>query len=97
MDEMNDLAATAALIATLDLVIAADTAIAHLAASLGKPVRLLNHFDGCWRWLREWADSPWYPTMTIFRQPRPGDWAAVVAQAAQRLRATAPSAHIQRK
>lgn len=95
MDEMEDFSGTAALVENLDLVLTVDTAIAHLAASLGKPVWLLNRFDGCWRWLRGRADSPWYPTVTIFRQSRPGDWTSVLAEVTQRLRATAPPAHIQ--
>ncbi len=78
MPEMTDLADTAALIANLDLVIAVDTAVAHLAAALGKPVWLLNRFDSCWRWFVGRSDSPWYPTLRIFRQPRSGDWDAVI-------------------
>jgi hypothetical protein len=78
MDEMEDFADTAALIANLDLVISVDTAVAHLAAALGKPVWLLNRFDACWRWLREREDSPWYPSLRLFRQPKAGDWDSVI-------------------
>ncbi len=78
MDEMADFADTAALISNLDLVISVDTAVAHLAAALGKPVWLLNRFDSCWRWLLQRQDSPWYPTLRLFRQEQPGDWQAVV-------------------
>jgi hypothetical protein len=78
MAEMADFADTAALVATLDLVISVDTAVAHLAAALGKPVWLLNRFDTCWRWLRHREDSPWYPTVRLFRQPQPGDWDSVI-------------------
>jgi tetratricopeptide (TPR) repeat protein len=84
---LHDLADTAALIATLDLVIAVDSAVAHLAGALGRPVWLLNRFDTCWRWLRARADSPWYPTMRIFRQARPGDWDGVLAEVRAALNA----------
>jgi tetratricopeptide (TPR) repeat protein len=77
--ELDDFAETAALIDGLDLVIAVDTAVAHLAGALGKPVWLLNRFDTCWRWLLDRPDSPWYPTMRIFRQPKLGDWGSVFA------------------
>jgi tetratricopeptide (TPR) repeat protein len=78
MDEAGDFAVTAALIANLDLVISVDTAVAHLAGAMGKPVWLLDRFDPDWRWLLGRRVSPWYPTMTIYRQPSPGDWGAVV-------------------
>ncbi|MGB8842499.1 MAG: glycosyltransferase family 9 protein, partial [Aliidongia sp.] len=77
--ELTDFAETAALVEALDLVISVDTAVAHLAGALGKPVWLLNRFDSCWRWLLARTDSPWYPTLRQFRQPAPGDWASVVA------------------
>jgi hypothetical protein len=86
MPEMTDFADTASLIANLDLVISVDTAVAHLAAALGKPVWLLDRFDSCWRWLTERRDSPWYPTLRLYRQPRPGDWSAVMAEVADDLR-----------
>lgn len=76
--ELNDLADTAALIENLDLVITVDSAVAHLAGALGKPVWLLSRFDAEWVWLEERADSQWYPTLTLFRQPRAGDWATVL-------------------
>jgi tetratricopeptide (TPR) repeat protein len=76
--ELDDFADTAALIANLDLVITCDTAIAHLAGGLGKPVWILNRFDACWRWLADRDDSPWYPSARLFRQTAPGDWAGVV-------------------
>lgn len=78
---------TAALVAALDLVISVDTAVAHLAAGLGRPVWLLNRYDSCWRWLAGRADSPWYPTMRLYRQPAPGDWQAVVREVARDLQA----------
>jgi tetratricopeptide (TPR) repeat protein len=80
MDEMDDFADTAALIANLDLVISVDTAVAHLAAALGKPVWLLDRFDHDWRWLTGRRDSPWYPTLRLYRQPQRGDWDAVLAE-----------------
>jgi tetratricopeptide (TPR) repeat protein len=76
--DLSDFADTAALITNLDLVIAVDTAIVHLAGALGKPVWLLNRFDTCWRWLLGRDDSPWYPSLRQFRQSRPGDWAGVI-------------------
>jgi tetratricopeptide (TPR) repeat protein len=85
MCEMTDFADTAALIANLDLVISVDTAVAHLAAALGKPVWLLDRFDSCWRWLTGRRDSPWYPTLRLYRQPNPGDWDSVVAEVAKDL------------
>jgi thioredoxin-like negative regulator of GroEL len=78
MDGVQDFAGTAARVAGLDLVIAVDTAVAHLAATMGKPVWLLSRFRGCWRWLHDRADSPWYPTMRIMRQTRLGDWPGVL-------------------
>jgi Flp pilus assembly protein TadD len=78
-DELGDFADTAALVACLDLVVTADTAVAHLAGALGKPVWLLTPFAPDWRWLLERADSPWYPTMRLFRQRDARDWGHVVA------------------
>jgi hypothetical protein len=85
--ELTDFAETAALIMALDLVISVDTAVAHLAGALGKPVWLLNRFDTDWRWMDAREDSPWYPTMRLFRQTTPGDWAFVIEQLARALRA----------
>jgi Flp pilus assembly protein TadD len=85
-DELDDFADTAALVACLDLVISVDTAVAHLAGALNKPVWLLNRFDTCWRWLRDRDDSPWYPTMRQFRQPSPGDWDSVIGATRNALR-----------
>jgi hypothetical protein len=85
MDEMKDFADTAALIASLDLVISVDTSVAHLAAAMGKPVWLLNRFGGCWRWFRDRDDSPWYPTVTIFTQRERGNWDEVFERILERL------------
>ena len=76
--ELKDFSDTAALVMNLDLVIAVDTSTAHLAATLGKPVWLLNRFDTCWRWLLDREDSPWYPSIKIYRQPAYGDWESVM-------------------
>jgi tetratricopeptide (TPR) repeat protein len=78
-NELTDFAATAALIAALDLTIAVDSAVAHLAGALGRPVWLLNRFAPDWRWLLGRHDSPWYPTLRQFRQTTPGDWPRVLA------------------
>lgn len=83
--ELDDFADTAALVENLDLVISVDTSVAHLAGALGKPVWLLSRFDGCWRWLLERDDTPWYPTMRLFRQQRQGDWEEVVSRVAKEL------------
>jgi tetratricopeptide (TPR) repeat protein len=85
-DALDDFADTAALIAALDLVITVDTAVAHLAGALGKPVWILNRFDACWRWLLDRDDSPWYPTARLLHQPAPGDWDSVIAAVAAALR-----------
>ena len=78
--QWQDFADTAAFVENLDLVISVDTAVVHLAAALGKPVWLLNRFDSCWRWGKESVDSPWYPGLRQFRQPRPGDWETPLAE-----------------
>jgi Tfp pilus assembly protein PilF len=83
--EIFDYADTAALIANLDLVIAADTSVAHLAGALAKPVWTLLPFHPDLRWMLDRSDSPWYPTMRLFRQPRPGDWQTPIRQIADAL------------
>lgn len=72
--EIDDFYDTAALISCLDLVIAVDTSVVHIAGALGKPVWMLSRFDNCWRWLGYREDSPWYPTLKQFVQPAQGDW-----------------------
>jgi len=91
MPQAADFADTAALVASLDLVITVDTAVAHLAGALGKPVWMLSRFDGCWRWLQGRADSPWYPAMRIYHQTAQGDWASAVALLAADLQALSQS------
>lgn len=83
---LNHFDDTAALIMNLDLVIAVDTGVAHLAAALGKPVWLLLPANSDWRWLEARSDSPWYPGMKLFRQTQLGDWTPVVADVAAALR-----------
>jgi FKBP-type peptidyl-prolyl cis-trans isomerase 2 len=79
-DEIHDFSDTAGLLHNLDLVISVDTAVAHLAGALGKPVWTLLPFIPDWRWMLDRDDSPWYPTMRLFRQPSPGDWKSVIAK-----------------
>jgi tetratricopeptide (TPR) repeat protein len=81
--QVVDFADTAGLVANLDLVITVDTAVAHLAGSLGKPVWVMNRYASCWRWLLKRTDSPWYPSLRLFRQRALGDWAGVVQEALQ--------------
>ncbi len=82
---LQDFADTAAAIAQLDLVITVDTAVAHLAGALAKPVWVVLPLSGDWRWLVDREDSPWYPTMRLFRQTTPGDWEGVLANVVQAL------------
>jgi hypothetical protein len=85
-DELHDLADTAGLVANLDLVISVDTSVAHLAGAMAKPVWTLIPFVCDFRWLRGREDSPWYPTMRLFRQDNKGDWQTVVSTIARELR-----------
>jgi hypothetical protein len=86
---LTDFADTAAVMDQLDLVITVDTSVAHLAGALGRPVWILLHSSPDWRWLRYREDSPWYPTLRLFRQPSPGRWDLVVARVADELTALA--------
>ncbi len=81
----RDLAETAALVATLDLVVTTDTCIAHLAGAMGKPVWILLPHLADWRWMQETESTPWYPTARLLRQREPGDWAGVVERVAGEL------------
>lgn len=85
MAEVQTFHETAAIIAQLDLVISVDTAVAHLAGAMGKPVWMLDRFDTDWRWLLGREDSPWYRNLRIFRQAELGAWAPVVERARKEL------------
>ena len=75
----------AALLNQLDLLITIDTAVAHLAGALGRPAWVLLQFAPDWRWMRGRNDSPWYPTLKLFRQPRPGDWRTPMSAVVEEL------------
>ncbi len=83
--DLTDFTETAAVIACLDLVITVDTAVAHLAGAMGKPVWVLLHTAADWRWFLERADNPWYPTMRLFRQTTFGYWGSVFRNVEQAL------------
>jgi tetratricopeptide (TPR) repeat protein len=85
MTLIADMADTAALVASLDLVITSDTSVAHLAGGLGRRTWVMLHEPADWRWLRHRHDSPWYPTVRLFRQQRPGDWTGVANEVASAL------------
>ena len=85
-DALKDFADTAGLVAAMDLIVTVDTSVAHLAGALGKPTWVLLPYNPDWRWLLGRADSPWYPTMRLFRQKNIGAWAAVLDEVAAALR-----------
>jgi tetratricopeptide (TPR) repeat protein len=87
--DFADFADTAAVLAQIDLLISVDTSVAHLAGAMGKAVALLLPFPADWRWLSGRSDSPWYPTMRLFRQTATGDWDGPLAQLYEELRAVA--------
>jgi len=78
--ELTDFSQTAALISLMDIVISVDTAVAHLAAAIGRPTWILLPFTPDWRWMLDREDSPWYAAARLFRQKRRGDWAEVVTR-----------------
>ena len=90
-EELEDFTDTAALIENLDLVISIDTSVAHLAGSMGKPVWVLLISSPDWRWLIGREDSPWYPSMRLFRQRRPGEWGPMLDKVTDELRMPANS------
>jgi tetratricopeptide (TPR) repeat protein len=83
--EFGDFADTAAVVSLVDLVIAVDTSVAHLAGALGRPIWILLPFSADWRWLQSRKDSPWYPTARLFRQPAIGDWEGVIRNVKKEL------------
>lgn len=86
LDGVKDFTDTAVRLMGIDLLISVDTSMAHLAGALGIPVWMLSRFDGCWRWLEQRDDTPWYSSMRIFRQPSAGNWSSVVAEVGTALR-----------
>jgi len=84
--ELTDFSETGAVIRNLDLVIAVDTAVVHLAGAIGAQAWVLVPEPADWRWLLNRADSPWYPTLQLFRQDRAAAWAPVLADVAKALR-----------
>ena len=84
-NELNDFADTAAVMSNLDLVISTDTAVVHLAGAMGIPVWTLLHSAPDWRWWLKRNDSPWYPSMRLFRQTQLNDWTGVFEQAKEAL------------
>ena len=85
-EDIHDFSDTAAIISNMDLIISVDTAVAHLAGALGKPVWILLPFVPDWRWMKDREDSPWYPTMRLFRQPSSGDWQSVMVHVEKALK-----------
>ena len=83
--EDRDMLETAALIKNLDLVVTIDSAVAHLAGALGKPVWVALPFVPCWRYLLDREDNPWYPTMRLFRQRHAEDWPGVFQRIADEI------------
>lgn len=83
--ELSDFADTAGLIAHMDLIVTVDTAVAHLAGGMGKPVWILVPFISDWRWFVGRNDSPWYPSARLFRQKKSGDWSSVIEQLAKEM------------
>jgi tetratricopeptide (TPR) repeat protein len=89
---LDDFTDTAGLVANLDLVISVDTSVAHLVAALGRPIWNLLPFSPDWRWMNDRTDTPWYDTMTLYRQSNPHDWDSVLKRAAIDLRALVAAA-----
>ena len=87
--EFADFSDTAAVVAMLDLIMTVDTSVAHIAGAMGKAVALLVPFSPDWRWLLDRTDSPWYPTMRLFRQAALGDWDVPLERLRQELEAVA--------
>ena len=77
---LGDFSDTAALVAALNLIVSVDTAVAHLAGAMGKPVWILVPNPSDWRWMLGRDESPWYPTARLFRQKTPGQWASAIEE-----------------
>jgi hypothetical protein len=90
-DLLTDFAETAALVSCLDLVISVDTSVAHLAGALGRPTWILLPYVADWRWLLGRDDSPWYPTVRLFRQTETREYGSVIARMRNELSALAES------
>ena len=80
IDPLEDLDDFAAQLSALDLIISTSNTTVHVAGALGKPVWTLLHYVPDWRWMLDRSDSPWYPSMTLFRPEKPGDWSSVFQQ-----------------
>ena len=89
--ELNDFSDTAGLITNLDMIISVDTAVVHLAGAMGKTVWTMLPFAPDWRWMLGREDSPWYPTMRLFRQPQIGDWDSVIRDVVEALTDNRPT------
>ncbi len=85
-EDMYDFYETACAIQNCDLVITVDTAVAHVAAAIGKPTWILSRWDGCWRWFGNREDSPWYPSVRQYVQPKPHDWEGLMKKVAEKLK-----------
>jgi hypothetical protein len=84
-EQSSDIMQTATDLMNLDLLITVDTMAAHLAGALARPVWVLLRHDADWRWMRDRGDTPWYPTMRLFRQPEPGDWDTPIREIREEL------------
>ncbi len=85
-DKLTDFSETAALIQAMDLIVSVDTSVAHVAAAMGKPCWILLPYSPDFRWMTNREDSPWYPTVTLFRQPKQNDWATVISQIEEKMK-----------
>jgi ADP-heptose:LPS heptosyltransferase len=91
--DAGDFADTAAVVANLDLVVSCDTVVGHLAGALGAPAWLALNARSEWRWLYDRVDTPWYPSLKLYRQPRSGDWCGLFEQMASDWRGVHSTRH----